>query len=225
MYVTINENYTATVRCLRSFRNHLNRESESFDHKFGKVTYTKSTTNPRFIRIVNSLISKKRSDLRTEAENNVLLRIGDTGEIHANQGLRDYTIVSACRLTGDLLIEYTMPMGTSALRILKADGGHKNFTYKQLTNSRRFRKHLKEDLLVNKPQSGHTYNNIRYSKLYGVKEGTAVVLDSDLLGYFIRGKSEGGRVHLKYYRREDNLRVTNRDQWLPSYTEVRIGTR
>ena len=159
MHVTINENYTATVRCLRSFRNHLNSHSETFDYKFGKVTYTKSTTNPRFIRIVNRLISKKRADLRAEAEKNVrreeiLSRIGNTGAVHANQGFRDATVVSACPDTGDLLIEYTMPAGTSALRILKADGGHKNFTYKQLTNSARFRKHLKESLLVNQPQSG-----------------------------------------------------------------------
>ena len=154
MYVTINENYTATVRCLRSFRNHLKRKSETFDYKFGRVTYTKSSTNPRFIRIVKTLISKTKDEIRTEVETDVLLRIGNNGEIHANQGLREYTIVSACRTTEDLLIEYTMPMGTSALRILKSDGGQRNFTYKKLTNSNRFRRHLRVDLLVNQPQSG-----------------------------------------------------------------------
>ncbi len=154
MYVRINENYTATVRDLQAFRKHLYRETETFDKTFGEITYTKSTTSLRFVSYVKRMIRDKRQSMLPR----VLQMIGCTGTLYANQGQRDYTIVSACEETNTMLLEYEMPSGTTALRVFSNNADeYNNFSYRQLNKSDRFKKHLNEDLLINNPQSGQAY--------------------------------------------------------------------
>lgn len=159
MYVVINDNYTATVRCLRAFKAHLfNNTHETFDNNFGEVTYKHDKTNPRFERIVRKLIEMKKSALAkgeiSKRKVNVLEKIGTDGYVWRNQGDRFYKVVTACETTNSYIMEYVMPKGTTSLILIDEEGNSNNFTYKQLSNSPRFRKNLKLNLLRNNPQSG-----------------------------------------------------------------------
>ena len=80
--------------------------------------------------------------------------IGENGYVWKNQGDRYYTVVSVCNITESYLIEYVMPKGTTALNKIDKKGEQHNFTYKQLINSKEFKKNLDISLLINNPQSG-----------------------------------------------------------------------
>lgn len=59
-------------------------------------------------------------------------KAGDTITIHANQAGRDGTIVA--RLGDEIMVEYTMPAGTSALRQINLNTGReKSVSYRSLT--------------------------------------------------------------------------------------------
>jgi len=149
MYVKINANYTATIRSLRAFKNHLERDTEVFDNCFGEITYTSDNCNPRFTKTVNQMIDQKKWSLKPSVE----WMIGMIGEIKVNQGMRDYTIVSASDKTEKCIIEYVMPKGTTALRVMDMDTGDTtSMTYKQLLKSKIYLNNLDKNLLINKPQ-------------------------------------------------------------------------
>tara|TARA_R100001510_G_scaffold11046_1_gene8548 strand:- start:1870 stop:2349 length:480 start_codon:yes stop_codon:yes gene_type:complete len=149
MYVKINQYYTATVRDLKAFKNHLYRESEYFGHKFGEITYISDECNPRFIRIVKQMIEQKKWELKPSVE----WMIGHEGMINVNQGMREYTIVSASDDAKKCVIEYVMPKGTTALRIMDMDSGDTtNMTYKQLFKSKIYLQNLDKNLLIINPQ-------------------------------------------------------------------------
>ena len=149
MHIKINEYYTATVRDLKSFKNHLERKTEMFDNNFGKIEYTRDSTNPRFIKIVKRIIEQKKRKLKPSVE----WMIGDEGIINVNQGMREYTIVSASDETTKCIIEYVMPKGTTALRVMDMHTGETtNMTYKQLFKSKIYSQNLDKNLLINNPQ-------------------------------------------------------------------------
>ena len=91
--------------------------------------------------------------------------VGKRLEVFRNQGDRDARIVSIAYGLDvgllndeiDVLIEYEMPNGTTALNIVKPDGSYKTLPYGKLQTSNKWREHLDESLLINNPQSGKKF--------------------------------------------------------------------
>ena len=82
-------------------------------------------------------------------------KIGEVLEVYRNQGYRYAKIVS---LSGDdILIEYQMPNGTTALNIVKPDDSYKTLPYAKLQVSKKWLKNLDASLLINRPQSGERF--------------------------------------------------------------------
>lgn len=161
MYVVIDENYTATVRDLKSFEAYL-KGLKTLSPEFGEITYINDDADRSFINDVKE-IRKQHIDRFADNSKNFQFRdkkaivlkdqrIGKGMEVFRNQGDRDATIVSV--LGEDVLIEYEMPNGSTALNIVKADGSYKSMPYSKLQRTSKWLKNLDKSLLINNPQSG-----------------------------------------------------------------------
>jgi hypothetical protein len=62
----------------------------------------------------------------------LVAQLGDIWDVYANQGLREGWVLAV--IGNDVLVEYTMPKGTTALRIVKTSGlaGFQNVSYRNV---------------------------------------------------------------------------------------------
>jgi hypothetical protein len=69
-YVKINDYpYTATVRDLNSFKNHLNRKDETFTpNVFGEITYISDNASDEWVYELNKLIDNKKKEMENKME-------------------------------------------------------------------------------------------------------------------------------------------------------------
>jgi hypothetical protein len=67
-YVVINDfPYTATVRSLNSFKNHLNRKDEKFTpNVFGEITYISDNASDEWVYELNKLIDNKKKEMENK---------------------------------------------------------------------------------------------------------------------------------------------------------------
>jgi hypothetical protein len=140
VYLRINENYTATIRDLKSFANYL-RDVGDTDDVFGEVTSI-SNVSKLFLHRMNDIINEHKKRLNKRF-------IGKETQVKRNQGIRDAVVVGA---NGErLLIEYEMPNGTTALNIIdemSSADEYKSITYKNAMS----KFEIDFSLLINNPQ-------------------------------------------------------------------------
>ncbi len=144
--VVIDSNYTSTVRDPDSLRDYLSRQ-KSISSLFGIIKNTSGFNTQGFIDEVFEIIKDHKERF---AENDD--RVGEQVDIYRNQADREGIIVSY--VDEDILVEYQMPKGTTALNIIKPDGSYKSYPYRKLSSSKKWRKNLADNLLINNPQSG-----------------------------------------------------------------------
>jgi len=140
VYLRINRHYTATIRDLKSFANYL-RDVGDTDDVFGEVTAV-SNVSKLFLHRMNDIINEHKKRLNKRF-------IGEETQVKRNQGMRDAVVVG---VNGqNLLIEYEMPNGTTALNIIdkmsRADE-YKSITYKNAMS----KFEIDFSLLINNPQ-------------------------------------------------------------------------
>jgi hypothetical protein len=84
-YVVINDfPYTATVRSLNSFKNHLNRKDEKFTpNVFGEITYISDNASDEWVYELNKLIDNKKKEMENKMENVIVNINMYWGEIDA----------------------------------------------------------------------------------------------------------------------------------------------
>jgi hypothetical protein len=155
-YVKINDYpYTATVRCLESFRKYLNTSKEKYTlNVFGQIDAIGGDASLEWIAELKQIIAEKKEQLMG-------INLGSYYSVIRNQGERDACVIS---IDGnEAVIEYEMPNGTSALNIVTVESlmnpeskDYKNITYMQLYKSKRF-DDIDLSILINNPQSGKKY--------------------------------------------------------------------
>jgi len=147
--VVIDEGYTATIRDLDSLRDYLSRET-SLSPLFGIIKHQSSIMTQGFIDEFFEII-KDHKEMFAENDD----RIGKRIWIERNQGRRLGIIVSY--VGSDIMVEYYMPQGNTYLNVIKSDGSYKSYSYKKLSKSKKWRKNLADNLLINNPQSGKKF--------------------------------------------------------------------
>ena len=141
VYLRINENYTATIRDLKSFANYL-RDVGDTDDVFGEVTAVSSNVSKLFLHRMNDIVNEHKKRLNKRF-------IGRETSVVRNQGSRDAKVVGAS--SEHLLIEYEMPNGTTALNIITemaTANDYKSITYKNAMS----KFEIDFTLLINNPQ-------------------------------------------------------------------------
>ena len=149
--LVIDDSYTATIRDLDSLRDYLSRET-SLSPLFGIIKNQSGIMTQGFIDEVFEIIKDHKERF---AENDD--RIGKRIWIERNQGRRLGIIVSY--VGEDILVEYYMPKGNTYLNKIKPNGSYKSYSYKKLSSSKKWRKNLADNLLINNPQNGHKFTH------------------------------------------------------------------
>jgi hypothetical protein len=170
--------YTATVRDLDSFAEHLQSRRETFTQgTFGKITYLSPDADAKWIAELKKIIMAKQTMIEIEKQvgHKVVLLHEELGKnryaykstdgewrtipmelIKSNVGSTGQIFVNQGYrdytfigyLDGEYLIEYVMPKGTTALRLWNSG---KNITYKEMWASKWSTK-INKDLLIENPQ-------------------------------------------------------------------------
>jgi hypothetical protein len=162
-HVKINPYYTATVRDLRSFESYLQRKDELWGKEFGQIQYKDKSASKEWISELNRLINQKKSQL--EEFGNSKYQVGDMISIYRNQAEREAEVLA---LSGhEILVEYTMPNGTSALNVIdttmdeytggSAKRNYEPISYSQLRESKKWASKIDKSRLVNNPQKGSKF--------------------------------------------------------------------
>ena len=166
IHMVIDENYTATVRNLKAIEVYLS-EQKTISKYFGEITYINDDCDKDFRNSVKEIrdnhikIFNQPSEDVSSVGNHLEVAsphkdyVGDYYVVYRNQGDRDAAIVSTSG--DDILVEYEMPNGTTALNIIKPDGSYKAISYAKLQTSKKWIKNLDENFLINNPQSGKKF--------------------------------------------------------------------
>ena len=157
-YVKINPNYTATIRNLKSFESYLERKDEIFGKEFGEITYVDKSANKEWVAELKRLISKKKSELETNGTSNY--KVGEGITIWRNQADRDGYVIAVDN--NEILVEYEMPNGTTALNIIDTTlpeydkkNDKKNYipiSYDNAKKSKKWSSKIDANRLINNPQ-------------------------------------------------------------------------
>ena len=139
IYLRINKDYTATIRNLESLPDYL--DSLTLDDSFGEITEVMNVSR-EFINQVRTIVRNKKKEMNQPL-------IGQKIYLNRNQGYRDGIIVA---VDGDeILVEYTMPKGTSSLNLIKDI--YNTDKYKTITYSKALEQfEIDMNLLINNPQ-------------------------------------------------------------------------
>lgn len=156
-YLVINENTTVEIGNLTKLEALL-KEQNSLSPSFGKLHMPNGALTAHLMDRINKIIADHIASFN-KAEEEVASPhkdyIGDYYVVYRNQGDRDGAIVSCSG--DDVLVEYEMPNGTTALNIIKPDGSYKSISYAKLQNTKKWLNNLDMDLLINNPQSGNKF--------------------------------------------------------------------
>jgi hypothetical protein len=139
IYLRINKDYTATIRNLESLPDYL--DSLTLDDTFGEITEVMNVSR-EFLNQVRTIVRNKKKEMNQPL-------IGQKIYLNRNQGYRDGIIVA---VDGDeILVEYTMPKGTSSLNLIKDI--YNTDKYKTITYSKALEQfEIDMNLLINNPQ-------------------------------------------------------------------------
>lgn len=118
-------------------------------------TYSKLYDDGKTQEQIYSILNRITDEIDSLLKDDPIEQIGQNMEVFRNQGDRDATIISTSG--DDILIEYEMPNGTTALNIIKPDGSYKTMPYAKLQSSKKWMQNLDQDLLINNPQSGKKF--------------------------------------------------------------------
>jgi hypothetical protein len=157
-YVKINPNYTATIRNLNSFEKYLERKDEIFGKEFGEITNVDKSASKEWVTELKRLIAKKKSELSSNGTGQY--KVGDSITLFRNQADRDGYVVAVDN--NEILVEYEMPNGTSALNIIDLslpeydkNSYKKNYTpisYDKAKSSKKWGNKIDASRLINNPQ-------------------------------------------------------------------------
>lgn len=157
-YVKINPNYTATIRNLNSFESYLERKDEIFGKEFGEITNVDKSASQEWVAELNRLIEKKKSELETKGTGNY--KVGDEITLWRNQADRDGYVLAVDN--NEMLVEYEMPNGTSALNIIDLtlpeydkynyNKNYKTISYDNARKSKKWSGKIDANRLINNPQ-------------------------------------------------------------------------
>jgi hypothetical protein len=165
-YVKINPHYTATIRNLKSFESYLERKDELWGKEFGEITNVDKSASKEWVSELNRLIEKKKSELENKGTGNY--KVGDEITLWRNQADRDGYVIAV--YNNEILVEYEMPNGTTALNIIDLTlpeydkyNYTKNYTtisYEKARLSKKWGNKIDASRLINNPQgSAKRYNN------------------------------------------------------------------
>jgi len=118
-------------------------------------TYTKLYADGKTQDQIYSILNRITDEIDSLLKDDPKEKIGQNMEVFRNQGDRDATIVSTSG--DDILVEYEMPNGTTALNIIRPDGSYKTIPYAKLQSSKKWMQNLDQGLLINNPQSGEKF--------------------------------------------------------------------
>jgi len=157
-YVKINPYYTATIRNLNSFESYLERKDEIWGKEFGEITNVDKSASKEWVAELNRLIAKKKSELETYGTGQY--KVGDEITIWRNQADRDGYVIAVHN--NEILVEYEMPNGTTALNIIDLTlpeydkyNYRKNYTpisYEKARLSKKWGNKIDASRLINNPQ-------------------------------------------------------------------------
>jgi hypothetical protein len=164
-YVKINPYYTATIRNLKSFEEYLKRKDEIWGKEFGEITSRDKTASKEWVARLNELIAQKKAELHEHGSSKY--KVGDLISIFRNQAERDAEVIAVSG--NEILVEYTMPNGTSALNVIdttmddyRGKSGRRNYepiSYSVVKKSKKWASKINPERLVNNPQSGAKFGN------------------------------------------------------------------
>ena len=157
-YVRINPSYTATIRNLNDFENYLKRKDEIFGKQFGEITNIDKSASKEWVDEFNYLISRKKAELNNEQI--IKYEVGQPITIFRNQAEREGIVIAV--IGNEILVEYTMPNGTSALNIIDTslpeydkNNYKKNYipiSYDNARISKKWSSKIDANGLINNPQ-------------------------------------------------------------------------
>jgi hypothetical protein len=157
-YVKINPYYTATIRNLNSFESYLQRKDEIWGNEFGEITNVDKSASKEWVSELKRLIAEKKAEL--EKNGTGKYKVGDEITIWRNQAERDAYVVAVSN--NEILVEYEMPNGTSALNIIditlpeyNRDNYKKNYkaiSYDNARTSKKWANKIDANRLINNPQ-------------------------------------------------------------------------
>ena len=157
-YVKINPHYTATIRNLKSFESYLERKDELFGKEFGEITNVDKSASQEWVAELNRLIEKKKSELENKGIGNY--KVGDEITLWRNQADRDGYVLAVDN--NEMLVEYEMPNGTSALNIIDLtlpeydkynyNKNYKTISYDNARKSNKWSGKIDANRLINNPQ-------------------------------------------------------------------------
>jgi len=155
-YLVIDENTTVEIGNLTKLEALL-KEQKSLSPIFGKLRMPNGTWAAHLMDRIHKIIANHISSFNKveKAGSPHKDYVGDYYIVYRNQGDRDGAVVSYSG--DDILIEYEMPNGTTALNIIKPDGSYKSISYSKLQNSKKWMKNLDQNFLINNPQSGNKF--------------------------------------------------------------------
>ena len=155
-YLVIDENTTVEIGNLTKLEALL-KEQKSLSPSFGKLHMPNGTWTAHLMDRINKIIADHIASFNKveEVASPHKDYVGDYYVVYRNQGDRDGAIVSCSG--DDILVEYEMPNGTTSLNIIKPDGSYRSFSYNSLSNSKKWRRNLDHNMLINNPQSGKTF--------------------------------------------------------------------
>ena len=156
--IRINPSYTATIRNLNDFENYLKRKDEIFGKQFGEITNIDKSASKEWVDEFNYLISRKKAELNNEQI--IKYEVGQPITIFRNQAEREGIVIAV--IGNEILVEYTMPNGTSALNIIDTslpeydkNNYKKNYipiSYDNARISKKWSSKIDANGLINNPQ-------------------------------------------------------------------------
>ena len=184
-YVRINPSYTATIRNLKDFENYLKRKDEVFGKQFGEITNIDKSASKEWLDEFNYLIARKKAELKNEEI--IKYEVGDSITIHRNQGDREAYVIAV--IDNEILVEYSMPNGTSALNIIDTslpeydkNNYKKNYipiSYDNARISKKWSSKIDANGLINNPQ-GSAKRFADGGNIYDIKSDLNKYKDVDI---------------------------------------------
>jgi len=139
IYLRINKDYTATIRNLEGLPDYL--DSLTLDDTFGEIIEVMNVSR-EFINQVRTIVKNKKKELSQSL-------IGRIIYLNRNQGYRDGIVVAVDG--NQILVEYTMPRGTTALNLI-TDVNNPD-KYKTITYTKALQQfQIDMNNLINNPQ-------------------------------------------------------------------------